>query len=882
MGDWYKASCRSDPFGAMTPRPYNGGTGGRVAPARRPPFATCRLHLMTEPAASPAATNSLPPDRSERRVAWWAAVLAAIVAVHMAGSVWWVQRNVVLLGHDATAYLGTTLEYAGFLTRLTPQSIFEAFTYPPYRTPGIYIAAQPFMRVFGTDMDGAQLLNVALLGAVVALTYALARRVTSRGAALFAAALVGFFPMMAAMARLYYTEIFLTAAVALALLALDRSDGFAQRRWALACGAALGVGLLVKWTMPIYVALPFLWVVLRARAWRRDGTPSTEAGATVRSVLLAAAIGLLGSALWFWPNRAALQALPPGDWSFVIWALLLGGLAFALLRPASRLGNVAAALLLAALVASLWYLPHADFATRLLSVDAERSQEAIGSLGSGNYWRYLRYIYRAHFGALAFWTFVPVVGAIWVWAVLRRRDIVALTAWLWLSLLSAFVVLSLLSQANERNLVPLLPVVAVLAAAGLWVAPPAIRWSAGAIWLAVLGLQWAVFTFDALGPLRAGQEGLWARSAYSAPPASAETDPAYWIGPRVLSEITAGNSEPPSLAMMVNSEQLHRGVLNYLAAAGGVAVEITDVTETRSQGWPDVFGSRWVLLKDGDNREVEGKGAALVERILSGDPLFDAFYAEAARYPLPNGETVTLFKRDVGPGHPKADPERVEEARVVADAIRAAWSDRATLVYATRDAAVWVGMHDPPAGRFVLLDREPGALAQQDGTVLLVLDAAGAGVQSELHTGWVQAVSAGGDRLWLEVWGRLPDALEEMTATGRWGETRLAETRSLPTVQPGDVLPVEMRFDGEVPSQWKVSLRLVDDAGAVLASNDLPLGERVLGGLLVPPQAAPGTATVALVVYEGDTLQPVADTEGREQTALFAVRLETTTGIETN
>jgi 4-amino-4-deoxy-L-arabinose transferase-like glycosyltransferase len=806
----------------------------------------------------------------------WAVLLAlaAIVGLNVAGSLWWVQRNAVLLGHDATAYLGTTLEYAAFLTRLTPQTVFAAFTYPPYRTPGLFIAAQPFLRVFGANMDGAQLLNVALLGVVVALTYALARRVAGTAAALFAAALTGLFPMLAGMARLYYTEMFLTAMVVLALLALDRSDGFARRGWALAWGAAVGVGLLVKWTMPIYLALPTLWVLWQGRAWRRTES-EPQAGGTVRAALLAAGIGLIGSALWFWPNRAALQTTPAGEWSFLIWALLIGALAFCLLRPASRPGNVAAALLLAALIASLWYLPHADFATRLLAVDAERSQETIGTLGSGNYRRYLRYIYRAHFGPLAFWAFVPAVLALWAWAALRRRELVARTVWLWLSLLSAFGVLSLLSQANERNLVPLLPVIAVLAAAGLWAAPPAVRWSVGAIWLAVLGLQWAIFTFDMLGPLRAGREALWARSGYSAPPASAETDPGYWIGPDVLARLATDGGGPASLALLVNTEQLHRGVLNYLTAVNGQSVEINDVTEARAQGWAAVIGSRWVLLKDGDNREVEGEGAALAERILAGDPLFDALYDEAARYPLPNGETVTLFQRTAGPGHPQADPARVEEARAVADAIRAAWSDHATLVYATSDAAVWVGMHDPPVERFVLPDREPGALSRLEGTVLLVLDAA----SEEMTPGgdWLRAASAGGDRVWLEVWGRPHALLQPMDAAGEWGETlRLAGARSLDAAQPGEVLPVELDFAGGIPPGWKASLRLVDESGGVLASNDLPLGVTVRAGLLLPPGAAAGTAVVALVVYDESTLEPVPDATAQEQTPLFPVRVTTT------
>ena len=67
--------------------------------------------------------------------------------------------------------------------------------------------------------------------------------------------------MVAAMARLFYTEMFLTAMVTLNLVALYRCRAFAGRGWSVVWGLSLGVGLLVKWTMPVYVALPLIWVL---------------------------------------------------------------------------------------------------------------------------------------------------------------------------------------------------------------------------------------------------------------------------------------------------------------------------------------------------------------------------------------------------------------------------------------------------------------------------------------------------------------------------------------------------------------------------------------------------------------------------------------------
>lgn len=185
--------------------------------------------------------------------------LALILAFNLLGSLYWVRQNIVLVGHDASEYLWTSIEYTRFFTDFSSQTLFRAFTFPAYRTPALYIAVQPFFWLFGVSMDSAQLLNVILLGVVIVLTYLLGNMIAGREIGLFAALLVGLLPLLTAMSRLFYTEMFLTALVVLNLLALARCRGFTQRGWSLVWGASLGIGLLVKWTMPLYIWLPLLW-----------------------------------------------------------------------------------------------------------------------------------------------------------------------------------------------------------------------------------------------------------------------------------------------------------------------------------------------------------------------------------------------------------------------------------------------------------------------------------------------------------------------------------------------------------------------------------------------------------------------------------------------
>ena len=191
-------------------------------------------------------------------------VLLLIVLGNVAGSLYWINQNIVLLGNDASGYASDTLAYTRFFTPITPVSLFEAFTWPAYRTPGLFVAAQPFYWLFGVSTDSAQLVNVVALAGLVWITYGLGRYAAGPAVGLFSALLVGLLPMVFAMARLYYTELPLTALVALNLLALAECDGYRRRGWTVGWGVSLGLGLLVKWALPIYILLPTLWLFWRS------------------------------------------------------------------------------------------------------------------------------------------------------------------------------------------------------------------------------------------------------------------------------------------------------------------------------------------------------------------------------------------------------------------------------------------------------------------------------------------------------------------------------------------------------------------------------------------------------------------------------------------
>lgn len=839
--------------------------------------------------SNPTATSSQRPPwlnlPAKRKPPPWAlACLALIVIGAIAGSLYWVNRNIVLVGRDSAGHLEQSLFVANALSSGFPQGLFQAVTLDDYRPPALYLVTQPFYWLGGRSMDVAQLPNILLLAVVLILTYALARRSLGEAYALFAVLLLALLPMPAAMSRFYYMENLLTAALLAGLWALLNSQGFTHRGWSLAFGASLGVLLLIKWTAPIYLLAPLLYVLWCAGYWPAQMVALRSRQVDWRRFAVSLAGGVILALLWYWPNREFVlkQEMPLGDWLVTLWALLFALVIYSLSgRSASLVGNLWAALLLALAIASLWYLPRVDFILRLSDVafGSDRgTQQSLNLLRPSNYTRYFGFWLSHHMGPLA--TLLVITPALVGWLLWLRRhrkheqtDILVYG----LMLLASWILLTLIAQANPRNLVPLLPVIAILLAAGLrgFVRPLAL--AIAVVWVSVLGMQWSIYTFDRLAPLQARTPQLWVAGDYLQWPATASTDPGYWIQPDVLATIGSPQGEADSLGILVDTWEIHRGAFRYLTTLANQNLTVNPLTESNSRGWPDVLANRWLLVKDGDNSEVKAPGQAVLADIRQGSPLFDQLYTPVRDYQLPNGDTVTLYHRTDGPSQPQDYPVILIEAQPVAETLDSWWSAGATLVFGDRDTAVWLGMQDLKSDRILLPKADgsgyPQPLDELTGTILLVTRY-DQSVRDQVAAGSYYAREFTSGDIALSIFGRPTEPLTELAVQSPWPLLEVQSLRSLPGVAGGQVLPIEMsihRTDGgSLP--LKLSLRLLDSTGDVVAQNDVAAEDATQAGLFVPPKVTPGPYTLAAVLYDPATMQPIVTQTGEQMGILAEIK----------
>ena len=543
--------------------------------------------------------------------------------------------------------------------------------------------------------------------------------------------------------------------------------------------------------------------------------------------------------------------------------------------------NFWTALLLAVAIASLWYLPRIDFLVRLSDVafGTDRgTQESFSLLRGSTYTRYFGYWFTHHMGPLATLLILPVAAVGWVlrWPAWRKApDTIAVY---WLTVGGAWLLLMLLAQSNPRNLVPLLPIVAILLAESLRSLARPLAILAGVVWVTVLGVQWATYTFDSLAWVYERAPALWVHGDYTAWPGHGPSAPGYWIHPEVLATIGSPEGEAASLGMLIDTWELHRGALRYLITADNLNIDVNPLTESSSKGWSDLMANEWVLLKDGDNGEVKEPGQAMLARIAAHDPLFDRLYGEVRAWTLPNGDTVRLYRRTVGPRQPGEYPVVLIETSKIADAINQWWSPGATLVFSTLDTAAWIGLHDLRADRVVVAGagttQPADYLDGLTGTLLVATRYDSPQVQEYLRGTSYYAADAGDGEFRLAVVGRPQEPLEPLAPQTSWDEVQVSELRTRQVVRPGGVLPVELATSGQNDGSLKMSVRLIGPDGQPVAQRDVAVEPTMRLGLLVPPAAALGEYQLGAVLYDPQTLDPLPDRQGEQFGVLATIRLQ--------
>ncbi|NLH49005.1 MAG: phospholipid carrier-dependent glycosyltransferase [Myxococcales bacterium] len=439
-------------------------------------------------------------DFSSRSAAW--ILLAVVFFYHAAGNSAFFLIDRRPANYNELSHVIGAIEY---LNRLVDEkdpyaASLHAFTgYPP-----IGAVASLAYAVGGRHHLSArfsQLLFSLILSASV---YLLGRALFDRRTGVLAVFLLLTSPAACDLSRQYLLEWPLTAIAALAAYCLWRSDGFAERRWSLTAGLAVGLAALCKQTFFLFLAGPVLFVA--AAAWQKSRPPesATETGAPKnrRHIwwwIVFAASWAMAAALYSPAHREAIDNwyrastpwILPWGWAFF---LVTGGCFTGVLLlfrwRAKPWRNALAAGLATIGLAGIWYFPIGlmNFLTYYQQMRFNAEVEHFSPWVMMKF--YASYLEPYYLGPTLALVLPPVLLLAGYQLFRPKKEISAkqpAAPWLFLTVWAAIpvAVLPFISIQNEMNLVPALPPV-YLAIAALLTLPW--RRNAGFGWRLVFSL----------------------------------------------------------------------------------------------------------------------------------------------------------------------------------------------------------------------------------------------------------------------------------------------------------------------------------------------------------------------------------------------------------
>ena len=543
-------------------------------------------------------------DLPGRRVSWRRfeaeAALALVIFAFLAATATWIRRDTVPPLWDSAVYLQQSAIQYQALTREGGLAFFDAFSHSMgQKAPLIAVLPIPLYFVLGETHSAARFVNLAWIALASIYLFRIGRRVAGDAAGLLAVIALNTFPLVAGMSRQYLVEYGLMAMVIVWIYYLLRWQAGEAKAAPWILGALLGFGLLLKVTLPLYVATPTLLVMWQKYARERRFRP------LLLDLARMAVVALPITALWYARNLG-------GVLNFIV----SGGFG-----EAGR--------------------PYGT--GPIFSFQAIRAYwQGLLNIGVSVYYSALLLSVLAGWSAAA-WrrrTTRP--------ALLPRRDLQLLFAW-WLV---PWLALTFAANKDPRYAVPYFPALAVLLAAGVAAIASRPRRVAAFTLIAAMGLlNYFYYSFAAQAirvDYRLGGFVLLSRDLGWARPPTSEA----WPDEEVL-RIVAEDAKPIGngrvrVRVLFSHPSLNAHLLNYLATLRGLAPRFATVHFQTPEPLPELITEinsefTYLLTKSGfpGPAMLNTRNLEIVSALNRGD----LHFAPIAVVALPDGSAVTIHRR---------------------------------------------------------------------------------------------------------------------------------------------------------------------------------------------------------------------------------------------
>lgn len=190
-------------------------------------------------------------------------LLVLVIAGHIFVNLTWQSQNTAPATWDPASYLALSERMYAEYKHGGWQAFYKAFlNFDPNRAPLVPVLYAVSYMVCDNNLSSAYWVDLAGLVVLCLALYGIGRRIAGPWCGLAAAWITMTFPMIFDLSRRFYVEMPLAATVATAVYLCIVSRGLQRFGVAALLGVALGVGLLIKITFPLFIVGPALVVCL--------------------------------------------------------------------------------------------------------------------------------------------------------------------------------------------------------------------------------------------------------------------------------------------------------------------------------------------------------------------------------------------------------------------------------------------------------------------------------------------------------------------------------------------------------------------------------------------------------------------------------------------
>jgi 4-amino-4-deoxy-L-arabinose transferase-like glycosyltransferase len=232
----------------------------------------------------------VPTHRASR---WPLGALIVLIAICSLQHIYVTQRDTVPPAADGSGYYRSCLEWRDQARTGRWRALWRSMVRSDRRPPLVQVwTTALFLAVDEPSIQLARMGQLPFLWLLLIGTFAIGARLKDRETALLAASLVAGYPQVIGFSRLYWMDVPLAAMVVLSLWVLLATDRFERRGPSILFGLLMALGVLTKYSYPIFIIGPLVYVVRQSRRrWPH--------------IVLAGGVAFVISAVWYVPMLSA-------------------------------------------------------------------------------------------------------------------------------------------------------------------------------------------------------------------------------------------------------------------------------------------------------------------------------------------------------------------------------------------------------------------------------------------------------------------------------------------------------------------------------------------------------------------------------------------------